>query len=357
MWTLSKGMPMWPQEQNGKIKYTERYKVNGKYKTVSITYPKDTAHNRKEASEKLNERIKMILEAPEMGKPIAEVFKAYCKYQQKHTRPATQRRNKYVLEAVLEKLGDVQMNAITAGYIKEHLPDDEPDKYNQRLVRLKAFLRWAYENDYIDSVDFLAKLKPLETQAKEKLKDKYLEKKELKRLVDGMAVEKWRLVTLFLALTGMRIGELMALNITDVKIKTIRINKTFLIGHGKAGKVQHLTKTDASTRDIYIQSELKPIIYQIRQLERTDARFISFKYDAYRKYLRENSERILHRKITPHIFRHTMTSLMAAEGVPLEVISRRLGHSDSDVTRQVYFHVTDGLKNRDAMLIEKAKLL
>lgn len=346
---------MWSQEQNGKIKYTERYKLNGKYKTVSVTYPKDTPRNRKKAQEELNQRIKYILEAPEKGKPIGEVYKRYCTYQEKHTRPSTYTRNRIVLRMVLDHIGyDIRMNEITAGYIKENLPSDNPDTFNQRLVRLKAFLRWAYENDYIDSVDFLAKLKPLETTAKEKLADKYLEKKELKKLTDGMAIEKWRLVTLFLALTGMRIGELMALSINDVKIKSIRINKTYILGQDK---LQKFTKTDASTRDIYIQKELRPIIWGICQLPHEEGRFISFKYDAYRKYLVENSERILKRKITPHALRHTMTSLMAAEGVPLEVISRRLGHSDSDITRQVYFHVTEGLKNRDAMLIEKAKLL
>ena len=133
----------------------------------------------------------------------------------------------------------------------------------------------------------------------------------------------------------------------------LRISKTYIV---QLHKVSPFTKTDSSTREVYVQSELKPVIQALRKYsDRTH--FCYFKYDAYRKYLAENSERILGRKISPHALRHTMTSLMAGEGIPLEVISRRLGHSDSDITKRVYFHVVEQLKDRDAKLIEHVKLL
>ncbi|MEW8988074.1 MAG: site-specific integrase, partial [Bacillus sp. (in: firmicutes)] len=51
---------------------------------------------------------------------------------------------------------------------------------------------------------------------------------------------------------------------------------------------------------------------------------------------------------TPHSLRHTYTSLMAEAGVELESIQRLLGHSNNDITRSVYLHVTQA-KKREAV--------
>ena len=52
-------------------------------------------------------------------------------------------------------------------------------------------------------------------------------------------------------------------------------------------------------------------------------------------------------KITPHVFRHTHTSLLAEANVPLHEIMDRLGHQDDTTTRKVYLHVTKD-KKKDA---------
>ncbi len=49
-------------------------------------------------------------------------------------------------------------------------------------------------------------------------------------------------------------------------------------------------------------------------------------------------------RLTPYSLRHTHTSLLAEAGVGLEEIIERLGHSDDDVTRKVYLHVTKSKK-------------
>ena len=78
---------------------------------------------------------------------------------------------------------------------------------------------------------------------------------------------------------------------------------------------------------------------------------------AFNKYLKELSQRVLGRTITTHALRHTAASLLIADGVPLETVSRMLGHEDSKVTREIYFHITKTLKKKDNMLLENAKML
>lgn len=52
----------------------------------------------------------------------------------------------------------------------------------------------------------------------------------------------------------------------------------------------------------------------------------------------------LNQELTPHSLRHTHTSLLAEAGVALEQIMDRLGHSDDQITKDVYLHVTQEMK-------------
>ena len=45
--------------------------------------------------------------------------------------------------------------------------------------------------------------------------------------------------------------------------------------------------------------------------------------------------------LTPHNLRHTWTSVNAANGKSIEVLSKQLGHANASVTRDVYRHVFD----------------
>lgn len=55
--------------------------------------------------------------------------------------------------------------------------------------------------------------------------------------------------------------------------------------------------------------------------------------------------------LSTHIFRHTHASKLAELGVPIELISKRLGHKDSAITRQIYLHVTKKTAERYSGLI------
>ena len=65
-----------------------------------------------------------------------------------------------------------------------------------------------------------------------RIEDKYLESDELKELLESMNNPLWHIVTEFLALSGMRIGELVSLDISDVDTKSrlIHITKTYDVG-------------------------------------------------------------------------------------------------------------------------------
>lgn len=55
--------------------------------------------------------------------------------------------------------------------------------------------------------------------------------------------------------------------------------------------------------------------------------------------------------------RHTHVALMAEHGVPIETISRRLGHTNNKITLDIYFHITEKMKEKDMEQIKAIKIL
>ncbi|GGJ76505.1 hypothetical protein GCM10007111_42640 [Virgibacillus kapii] len=56
----------------------------------------------------------------------------------------------------------------------------------------------------------------------------------------------------------------------------------------------------------------------------------------------------LNLNLTPHSLRHTHTSLLSEAGVSIERIMERLGHSNDEITKQIYLHITDAVRKRDS---------
>ena len=54
-------------------------------------------------------------------------------------------------------------------------------------------------------------------------------------------------------------------------------------------------------------------------------------------------------RITFHQLRHTHTTLLLREGVPVHVVAKRLGHKDPSVTLSVY---ADAIPDDDSRAVE-----
>ena len=370
---------MWAEElESGKVKFVERYTnpLTGKYGRVSVVMEKNTASTRKVALEALNEKIRSKLEAlntepEEKGLTLGKLVEMYLAYQKKAFKLSTYRRNYYSLKTTVNCLGaDILVSSLTAGYIKQKMDtlNLENGSYNEYITRFKAMLRWGYENDLVSDIRYLDKLKKIPNDTRrEKLVNKYLEREELSALLKAMALERWELLTEFMVLSGLRYGEVCGLDKSDVNQteQMIHVSKNYDYNN----RVLTSTKTFTSTRDVFIQPELADVCKRIDAffdtagLRKSSTLFFPdfdggyMHYYDYAKYLREVSKRVIGREITPHILRHTHVSLLAEAGVPLETIARRLGHSSSKVTKEVYLHVTKRLEERDRERISNTSLL
>ena len=324
-------------------------------RTVSVTFEKDNAKTRKQAQNALNARISELTGNTDNVKhmPLSALCAAYIAHQRAHVAPQTVKGDEFALKAIIDMLGeDTDINIIDARMITEALDasGETPTRKNYRLKTIKKLFRWAFRYEYIKKGDWVMKLKRYKDNEKSRREFKYLEQAELKKLLDAMTIDKYRLLTEFLALTGLRIGEALALTADDFDLtnRKISINKTLSLVTNEIGD----PKTDDSNRVIHMQTELLPVVNAI-----LPECFTAVNYPAYCKYLKTTTMKVLGRSLTPHALRHTHISLLAAHRVPLDSIAHRCGHSDSDITRKIYMHVTQKMKDDEAAMLDAIKML
>lgn len=349
---------MWAEHRNGKWRYSERYRDHlGKVRRVSVTLER-------KADKKAYRMLQDLIEerTREAGdRTLSEVLQLYLEDHRRNVRKATFIRNKISLEHTIEILGGYnRIGKLTAGYIREQLArSGKPaSTCNGYIKRLSAFIRWAYRNDYITDTACIDKLERFaDTPHREKIREKFMDDSELNLFLSSVTDEPNKLVTEFLVLSGLRIGEAIALNDADVT-DVIRVTKTY------SPTANEITpgKTFSSRRDVHIQPELSAVIDRLREAMRLRKIATGYKgplfligrngglfqYHAFNKWMRENTEQILGRRLTPHSLRHTHASLLLERGMPIDAISRRLGHDGSRITQDVYLHLTDKIKEQDA---------
>lgn len=366
---------MYVEKRGDKYLAVKRYRdyLTGKLKRVSVVMDRDTQQARNKADRILQAKIESLRQQEPDASSISlmALKDAYIAYQKKTLKASTYKRNDCILTIVIGIIGqDALCDRLSAGMIMKALLDTHKENVtiNTYLTRLKAMLRWGYQNDMCPDIAGKLKLLPDKTE-REKVEDKYLEKDELKALLDGMGNETWRNLSRFMVLSGLRVGEALALEYSDLDIKAriIHVTKTY----APTTRVITTPKTHDSIRDVYMQDELLTFCRQLlaaarrKEMEfgyRSSLVFCDYDggyitYDVYEKYLRENSERILGRKLSSHVFRHTMTSLFAEAGVSLSVIASRLGHHDSSLTRDIYFHLTSKQREKDNEAVREISLL
>jgi len=362
---------MWIEElQNGKFRAVERYTdpMTGKQKKISVTIDKDTRSARKEAQRVLDQKIEDRIgkqEAHELT--MQELTDMYVAHLKETVKISSYTKQKSVCNKVADIIGrDVLIERLTAVYAMQQIKKktEVPRTINHYVTFLRAMFAWAYSADLVTHK--LDKLQKVRDDRKSRIEDKYLEPEELERLLKEIKSEKYRALTRFLALTGLRIGEAAALTMADLD-EYIHVTKTYSL-HLRT--VLDTPKTAASVRDVYIQPELAAFLHQYKldrlrwQLAegiKTDLLF----FDKHGSYVQTGSYSValarasaaIGHRISPHALRHTHASILAAQGVSYDAIARRLGHERDTITKEVYLHVTSKLRERDNAAMQDVRIL
>lgn len=338
----------------------------GLKKIVSVKIKGNGLKAENDAVKRLNEKIE---HATDKKIRLSEALTLYLKECEKDLKPSTVRKYDFELRSFFNIVGECYLDVLTAGYVRKKLMESgKPNRtLNGYLKEFKAFWLWAYRCDLVKSREVSDKLARFQdTPEKERIQDKYLEPGEIKQLFDNMTEKKWALLSRFQLLTGLRIGEVIAMEVTDVWGSVIRVTKTY----DSNNHVVTSPKSFDSKREIHVQPELRECIEEITEYANEikevngDSQLFFPDYDggyinyaSYSKYLRELSERVLNRRITPHIWRHSHASLLFSRGMSLEAVSNRLGHSDSKITKEIYLHRLEELKEKENRQLDSIHLI
>lgn len=217
---------------------------------------------------------------------------------------------------------------ITTDDLRQYLTNYQTSRHSSKVtidnIRriLSSFFSWLEDEDYIikSPVRRIHKVKTPKT-----IKEIYSDE-ELERLRDGCETARDLAIIDLLASSGMRIGEMTALNREDINFAE---RECIVFGKGDKERPVYF---DARTK-LHLQNYLA---------ERTDdnpALFVSLKapYDRLKiggveTRLREMGERLKLPKVHPHKFRRTMATTAIDKGMPIEQVQQLLGHQKIDTT-------------------------
>jgi integrase len=165
-----------------------------------------------------------------------------------------------------------------------------------------------------------------------------------------------------LAFSGMRKGEALALNWSDLNFKDNEIHINKAISLGKDNQLYLKTTKTGIVRTIKMDEKTMQILKQWRKRQQEDYLILGFntlnkdqlvfsnerneflKPTKTRKWLVQVQIKYNLKQITTHGLRHTHCSLLFEAGASIKEVQDRLGHSDVKTTMDIYAHVTQKAK-------------
>ena len=222
-------------------------------------------------------------------------------------------------------------------YLSEYQKINSCSKVTIDNIRrnISSFFSWLEEEHYIlkSPMRRIHKIKTNQ-QVKEVISDE-----EIEKMRDQCFCKRDLAILDFLYSTGIRVGELVNLNISD-----INFDERECIVFGKGGK-ERKVYFDAKAK-IHLQS------YLVDRIDRNPALFVTLdapytrlKISGVEIRMRELGKKSLVNKIYPHKFRRTMATRAIDKGMPIEQVQKILGHSQIDTTMQYAMVNQSNVKN------------
>lgn len=230
----------------------------------------------------------------------------------------------------LLKAVDISVRKMTTEDIRSYLADYQKINNCSKVTvdnirrNISSFFTWLEEEDYIlkSPMRRIHKIKT-KTAVKEVISDEMIEK-----MRDNCAEVRDLAIVDLLYSTGMRVGELVNLNISDIDLE-----QRECVVYGKGDKERRVY-FDAKSK-IHIQDYLRT---------RTDdnpALFVTLlapynrlKISGVEIRMRELGRLVGVERIHPHKFRRTMATSAIDKGMPIEQVQKILGHCNIDTTMQ-----------------------
>lgn len=209
---------------------------------------------------------------------------------------------------------------------------------SRKISSIRSFYRYLNNQNVVKSNPFQL----LNLPKKEKKLPRYFEYNELLDLFEVPDIntplgERNRLILEMLYATGVRVGELVNIKVSDINLNDKKI--TIL---GKGNKERIVYYNDVTSK--YLKKYLSEARIKLN-INKSDYLFLNYRggklttrgvQDVLNKIITKTS---LNKKISPHMLRHSFATHLLNEGCDLLSVQQLLGHSSLSAT-SIYTHVT-----------------
>ena len=242
----------------------------------------------------------------------------------------------HMLERISTPIRKVSTDEIR-NYLVEYQTRGNCSKVTVDNVRrnISSFFSWLEEEDYIlkSPMRRIHKIKT-KTVVKDIISDETME-----RMRDACTEIRDLAMIDLLYSTGIRVGELVRLNIEDVDLE-----QRECVVFGKGDKERRVY-FDAKTK-VHLKKYLERRTDKNNALFVTlDAPFTRLKISGVEIRLRSLGRSLSIDRIHPHKFRRTMATRAIDKGMPIEQVQKILGHSQIDTTMQYAIVNQNNVKN------------
>lgn len=230
----------------------------------------------------------------------------------------------------LLKTIDIEIRKMTTDDLRSYLADYQKINNCSKVTvdnirrNLSSFFSWLEEEDYIlkSPMRRIHKIKTKQ-QVKEIISDEMIEK-----MRDNCKTKRDLAIIDLLYSTGIRVGELVRLNISDIDFE-----ERECVVYGKGDKERRVY-FDAKAK-LHLQNYIKSRTDDNPALFVTlDTPYDRLKISGVEIRMRELGRKLNITKIHPHKFRRTMATRAIDKGMPIEQVQKILGHSQIGTTMQ-----------------------
>ena len=211
----------------------------------------------------------------------------------------------------------------------------------RKLATLRSFYKFLVKRNHVSSNPVVS----IRTPKQEKKLPRFLEYEEVKRLLSTPPVNTWlgardRAILETLYSTGIRVSELVALNMDDIDFlgEVVHVR-----GKGKKERIAPIGSSALQVIQHYMEYRNKraqsngnfdaKVLFVNKHGRRLSTRSVRRKMD---KYLKMSG---LDPDISPHTLRHSFATHMLNNGADLRSVQELLGHQSLSTT-QIYTHLT-----------------
>lgn len=308
---------------------------------------------------------------------VSLLYTEYISVKRHQVRESTLAKCQQALDHhVLPALGDIRIDRLSAQTLQRWKTGiEEKDLAIQTRKNIygefHALLNYAVKMEYLfrNPLDLVGNFKEVYF-ASQQDKLQYYTPEQFKAYKEAAArsvrsITDWGYYVFFCIAyyTGMRKGEINALKWSDIDGDVIHVRRS-IAQKLKGGDRETPPKNKSSLRDLQIPVPLQHILaeHKARQQAGADSFTDDFRVCGGIACLRDTSIDKKNRQFAalaglPHIrvhyFRHSHASLLANEGINIQEIARRLGHSDIKTTWQTYAHLYPREEERAIQILNK----